>query len=128
MSQHADIALLQLRYNRSDYTVLRAYSSKSPIERIADLHNSEDSPEDEQGLKHFLIRMRNHLIERTARGVQVAAYLCGADGMNRPPASASLGCATTWRQSTVSSRAMTIRKRRSGCTAKNWSTWSCSVS
>lgn len=56
MSQHADIALLQLRYNRSDYTVLRAYSSKSPIERIADLHNSEGSPEVEQGLEHFLIR------------------------------------------------------------------------
>lgn len=43
MSQHTDIALPQLTYNRSDHTALRAYCT-IPIERIADLYYSEDSP------------------------------------------------------------------------------------
>ncbi|WP_371765492.1 tyrosine-type recombinase/integrase [Massilia sp.] len=64
MSQHTDIALPQLTYNRTDYTALRAYCCKIPIERIADLYYSEDSPEVEQGLERFLIDMRNQLVER----------------------------------------------------------------
>lgn len=63
MSQHTDIAMPQLTYNRSDYTALRAYCCKISIERIADLYYSEDSPEVEHGLERFLIRMRNDLIE-----------------------------------------------------------------
>jgi hypothetical protein len=54
MSQHTDIVLLQLRYNRCDYTALRAYCCKILIERIADLHHWEDSPEVEQGLERVL--------------------------------------------------------------------------
>ena len=64
MSQHTEIALPDLAYDRSDYTALRAYCCKIPIERIADLYYSEDSPQVEQGLERFLIRMRNDMIER----------------------------------------------------------------
>ena len=64
MSQHTEIALPDLTYNRSDYTALRAYCCKIPIERIADLYYSEDSPQVEHGLERFLIRMRNDMIER----------------------------------------------------------------
>lgn len=64
MSQHTDIALPELVYTRADYTALRAYCCKIPIERIADLYYSEDSPQLEQGLERFLIRMRNDLVER----------------------------------------------------------------
>jgi integrase len=64
MSQHTEIALADLAYDRGDYTALRAYCCKIPIERIADLYYSEDSPQVEQGLERFLIRMRNDMIER----------------------------------------------------------------
>jgi len=43
MSQHTNVALPELAYNRSDYTALRAYCLKIPIERIANLYYSEDS-------------------------------------------------------------------------------------
>lgn len=58
MSQHTDVALPQLIYNRSDYTALRAYCCTIPIERIADLYYTEDSPEVEHGLERFLIRFQ----------------------------------------------------------------------
>lgn len=64
MSQHTDIALPELAYNRTDYTALRAYVLKIPIQRIADLYYSEDSPQVEQGLERWLIDMRNALVER----------------------------------------------------------------
>lgn len=64
MAQHTDIALPELTYNRTDYTALRAYVLKIPIQRIADLYYTEDSPQVEQGLERWLIDMRNALIER----------------------------------------------------------------
>src|SRR5689334_23158223 len=64
MSQHTNVALSELAYNRSDYTALRAYCLKIPIERIANLYYSEDSPQVEQGLERFLIKMRDELVER----------------------------------------------------------------
>lgn len=64
MAQHTDIALPELAYNRTDYTALRAYVLKIPIQRIADLYYNEDSPQVEQGLERWLIDMRNALIER----------------------------------------------------------------
>jgi hypothetical protein len=41
MSQHTNIALPQLTYNRTDYIALCAYCCKIPIERIAELYYSE---------------------------------------------------------------------------------------
>lgn len=64
MAQNTDIVLPELAYNRTDYTALRAYVLKIPIQRIADLYYSEDSPQVEQGLERWLIDMRNALIER----------------------------------------------------------------
>ena len=64
MSQHTDIALPDLAYNRSDYTALRAYCLKIPVQRIADLYYSDDSPQVESGLERYLVRMRDVLVER----------------------------------------------------------------
>lgn len=64
MTQHTDVALPDLFFNRTDYTALRAYVLKIPVQRIADLYYTEDSPQVEQGLERWLIDMRNALIER----------------------------------------------------------------
>lgn len=64
MSQHTNIALPVLTYNRSDYTALRAYCLKIPLQRIADLYYCEDSPQLEHGLERFLVKMRDALVER----------------------------------------------------------------
>ncbi|QJE03703.1 tyrosine-type recombinase/integrase (plasmid) [Massilia forsythiae] len=64
MTQHTDVALPELAFNRTDYTALRAYVQKIPVQRIADLYYTEDSPQVEQGLERWLIDMRNALIER----------------------------------------------------------------
>jgi len=64
MTQHTDVELPQLTYNRSDYTALQAYVLKIPLQRIADLYYSEDSPQVEQGLERWLLDMRANLIER----------------------------------------------------------------
>jgi integrase len=64
MSQNLDVELPDLTYNRTDYTALRAYVLRIPVQRIADLYYSEDSPQVEQGLERWLIDMRNALIER----------------------------------------------------------------
>lgn len=64
MAQHTDIALPAATYTRADYTALRAFVLKLPLQRIADLYYSDDSPQVEQGLERFLTGMRDHLIER----------------------------------------------------------------
>lgn len=64
MSQHINVELPQLTYDRADYTALRAYCLKIPLQRIADLYYSEDSHQVEQGLERWLIDMRAHLVER----------------------------------------------------------------
>ncbi|MCB2551691.1 hypothetical protein KQ767_16665, partial [Listeria monocytogenes] len=64
MTQHTGVELPQLTYNRSDYTALRAYVLKIPLQRIADLYYSEDSPQVEQGLERWLLDLRAPLLER----------------------------------------------------------------
>jgi len=64
MAQNTNVELPELAYDRADYTALRAYCLKIPLQRIADLYYSEDSPQVEQGLERWLIDMRAHLIER----------------------------------------------------------------
>jgi integrase len=71
--QRADVALPELTYNRTDYTALRAYVLKIPLQRIADLYYSEDSPQVEQGLERWLLDMRAHLIERAIEHNPAAA-------------------------------------------------------
>ena len=73
MSQHTDVALPQLTYDRSDYTALRAYVLKIPLHRIADLYYSEDSPQLEHGLERWLLDMRANLIERAIEHNPAAA-------------------------------------------------------
>lgn len=50
MAQNSNIELAELTYDRSDYTALRAHCLEIPLQRIADLYYSEDSPQVEQGL------------------------------------------------------------------------------
>ena len=38
MTQSTDVELLDLVYDRADYTALRAYCLKIPLQRIADLY------------------------------------------------------------------------------------------
>lgn len=64
MAQNTDILLPALSYTRADYTALRAFVLKLPMQRIADLYYSEDSPQVAQGLERFLTSMRDHLVER----------------------------------------------------------------
>lgn len=64
MSQNVNVLLPAVSYTRADYTALRAYVLKLPLQRIADLYYSDDSPQVQQGLERFLIGMRDHLIER----------------------------------------------------------------
>jgi len=64
MAQNTNVELPELAYDRGDYTALRAYCLKIPLQRIADLYYSEDSPQVEQGLERWLIDMRANLIER----------------------------------------------------------------
>ena len=64
MAQNSNVELPELTYDRSDYTALRAHCLKIPLQRIADLYYSEDSPQVEQGLERWLLDMRANLIER----------------------------------------------------------------
>ena len=64
MAQNTDVELPELTYDRGDYTALRAYCLKIPLQRIADLYYSEDSPQVEQGLERWLIDMRANLVVR----------------------------------------------------------------
>lgn len=79
MSQHTDVELPDLVYDRGDYTALRAYCLKIPLQRIADLYYSEDSPQVEHGLERWLIDMRAKLVERAREhNPHIAEVLLGA--------------------------------------------------
>jgi integrase len=79
MTQHTDVELPELTYDRADYTALRAYCLKIPMQRIADLYYSEDSPQVEQGLERWLIDMRTRLVERAIEhNPRIAEILQGA--------------------------------------------------
>lgn len=66
MAQHSDIILPTLAYTRADYTALRAFCMKIPLDVIADRYYSHDSPQLESGLERYLIAMRDALIERAS--------------------------------------------------------------
>lgn len=67
MTQNVDILLSPPSFTRTDYTALRAFCMRIPIERIASLYYSDDSPQVQEGLERFLIAMRDQVIERAAQ-------------------------------------------------------------
>lgn len=64
MTQNANVLMPSLAYTRGDYTALRAYCLRLPIDRIGDLYYSVDSPQVEHGLERYLVEMRDALVER----------------------------------------------------------------
>jgi site-specific recombinase XerD len=64
MAQNLNVAHPTLEYTRTDYTALRAWVQRLPLERIAQLYYAPDAPQVEQGLEQFLTHMRHQLIER----------------------------------------------------------------
>ncbi len=64
MAQHADIALPALTFTRADFTALRAWVQRVPLDRIAHLYYAEDAPQVLNGLEKHLTAMRHDLIER----------------------------------------------------------------
>lgn len=76
-----EVALSTVSYSRTDYTALRAYCLKLPIEKIGDLYYSEDDFPNAQfkTLEQFLIAMRQDLIERAiGNNPEFATILSGA--------------------------------------------------
>jgi len=63
MAQHSEIEFSPLPYDRGDYTALRAYCLKLPFS-VIERYYHEDSPQRQQGLERYLIKMREDLIER----------------------------------------------------------------
>lgn len=63
MAQHSEIEFPPLPYDRGDYTALRAYCLKLPFS-VIERYYHEDSPQRQQGLERYLIKMREDLIER----------------------------------------------------------------
>lgn len=66
MAQHADIALPSLTFTRADFTALRAWVQRIPIDRIAKLYYTDDAPQVHNGLEKHLTAMRHDLIERAS--------------------------------------------------------------
>jgi hypothetical protein len=64
MAQNSDIILPILTYTCTDYTALRAFCMKIPLDVIADHYYSHDSPQLASGLERYLLTMRDQLIER----------------------------------------------------------------
>ncbi len=74
MSQNTNILLPPVEYTRTDYTALRAYCMRLPLERIESLYYSEDSPQLEKGLERYLLDMRDKLIERATENNPLLAH------------------------------------------------------
>lgn len=75
MGQHSQIEFPPLPYNRDDYTALRAYCLKLPFD-VIERYYLEDSPQRQQGLERYLIKMREDLMERaSAANPEIAAVL-----------------------------------------------------
>lgn len=66
MAQNLDIALSAKTYTRQDFTALRAFVQRIPLERIRDLYYYDDAPQINYpgGLERFLLDMRDDLITR----------------------------------------------------------------
>ncbi len=57
MGQHSQIEFPPLPYNRDDYMALRVYCLKLPVS-VIERYYLEDSPQRQQGLECYLIKMR----------------------------------------------------------------------
>jgi len=64
MAQNTDVILSTPNYTRADFTALRAWVQRVPIDRIARLYYVDDAPQVDQGLEKYLTSMRHDLIER----------------------------------------------------------------
>ncbi len=64
MAQNTDVILSSPNYTRGDFTALRAWVQRVPIDRIAKLYYTDDAPQVSQGLEKYLTAMRHDLIER----------------------------------------------------------------
>ena len=66
MAQNTNIILSPARYTRGDFTALRAWVQRIPIDRIAKLYYTDDAPQVSHGLEKHLTAMRHDLIERAS--------------------------------------------------------------
>lgn len=64
MAQNLNVALPTLAYTRTDYTALRAWVQKLPLERIGRIYYDSEAPQLQEGLEKYLTHMRHQLIER----------------------------------------------------------------
>ena len=74
MTQHTHLLLPVLTYTRTDYTALRAFCLKIPLNVIATRYYSADSPQLTTGLESFLLTMRANLIERAIEHNPILAH------------------------------------------------------
>lgn len=71
MAQHNNVEIPVARHARADYTALRAYLNRIPLERIADLYYGEDDRErlglrNTADLRHRLDDLRDELVHRAS--------------------------------------------------------------
>ena len=64
MAQNTNVILSTPSYTRGDFTALRAWVQRVPIDRIAKLYYTDDAPQVSQSLEKYLTAMRHDLIER----------------------------------------------------------------
>ena len=64
LAQNSDVILKPHSYTRADFTALRAWVLRIPVERIASIYYADYAPQLKDGLEKFLTRMRHDLIER----------------------------------------------------------------
>ena len=79
MSQHNDVLLPIRHYTRADFTALRAYLNRIPVERIGSLYYSEDDLErlnctNSADLRHYLESIRDDLILRASDANPLLAH------------------------------------------------------
>ncbi|WP_281891422.1 phage integrase family protein [Limnohabitans sp. TEGF004] len=64
MAQNTNVILSTPSYTRGDFTALRAWVQRIPVDRIANLYYTDDAPQVSQSLEKYLTAMRHDLIER----------------------------------------------------------------
>lgn len=79
MGQSTTVELPVKTYTRADFTALRAWLQRIPLEVIARQYYDDDAPQVAQGLERFLVAMREDLIDRAiVANPQLAAGLANA--------------------------------------------------
>ncbi len=79
MGQSTTVELPVKTYTRADFTALRAWLQRIPLEVIARQYYDDDAPQVALGLERFLVAMREDLIERAiVANPQLAAGLANA--------------------------------------------------